>query len=133
VGILIAIRASPNRSPWPRDERHFRWTFAPLSSASFPHSLSRLVPLLVMRLIVGISLLLLGVGSLSCRMESTALSVDRTPPPLEWVRTVDGWERPVSWATSTTRSPRLHPFVVAFGQGLFSALALAVSRRESEC
>jgi hypothetical protein len=85
-----------------------------------------------MRLIVGISLLLLGVGSLSCRMESATISAERTPPPLEWVRTADGWERPVSWATPTTRPPRLHPFVVAFGQGLFSALALTVFRRESQ-
>jgi hypothetical protein len=85
-----------------------------------------------MRLIVGISLLLLGVGTLSCRMESARSSADRSPPPLEWVRTADGWERPIIWSTPTAGAPQLHPFVVALGQGLFSILALAAFREESE-
>jgi hypothetical protein len=85
-----------------------------------------------MRLIVGISLLLLGVGSLSCRMESAMSSADLAPPAFEWVRTADGWERPATWSSPVVRSPQLHPFVVALGQGLFSILALAAFREDSE-
>jgi hypothetical protein len=83
-----------------------------------------------MRLIVGISLLLLGVGSLSCRMEGKLESdVLRASTPA-WVRTVDGWERPGAWRTSCANVPRLHPAVVAAGQGLASILALVAFRRE---
>jgi hypothetical protein len=81
-----------------------------------------------MRLIVGITLLLLGVGSLSCRVEGTTNSKLRTTVP--WVRTVDGWERPNLWYASPARPPQLHPLVVAAGQTLASLLALAAFRRD---
>jgi hypothetical protein len=83
-----------------------------------------------MRLIVGISLLLLGVGTLSCRVESAVSSA--TPPALEWVRTAQGWERPALWSAVPVPTPRLHPLVVALGQGLFSIWALTAFREESE-
>ena len=83
-----------------------------------------------MRLIVGITLLLLGVGSLSCRVEGTTNSKPQTPAP--WVRTVDGWERPNLWYTSPAKPPQLHPLVVAAGQSLASLLALAAFRRDDQ-
>jgi hypothetical protein len=84
-----------------------------------------------MRAIFGISLLLLGLAMLSCRVETIGhgnASVD--PSPVRWVRTVDGWERPDSWFIVAARPPRLHPLVVAAGQGLASLLALAAFRRD---
>ncbi len=78
-----------------------------------------------MRLIVGIALLLLGVGTWSCRVEGLSAEPPRPAAAVDWVRTVDGWERPTAWQPSEVPPPRLHPLVVAFGQGLLSILALA--------
>ena len=83
-----------------------------------------------MRLIAGITFLLIGIGMLSCRVEGTANSIPQSPT--SWVRTVDGWERPNLWHTSPAEPPRLHPAVVAAGQTLASLLALVVFRREQE-
>jgi hypothetical protein len=83
-----------------------------------------------LRLIFGIILLLLGLGTLSCRIG------DAPPPGLrvhtsnKWVRTIDGWERPGSWNLAELREPQLHPTVVAVGQGLISILGLVAYRRE---
>jgi hypothetical protein len=80
------------------------------------------------RAILGISCLLLGVAMLSCRPPLGQSSADRTTAevrPIKWVRTVDGWERPENWTIEAVGPPRLHPLVVAAGQALFSALALA--------
>jgi hypothetical protein len=83
----------------------------------------------IVRLILGITLMLLGVGMLSCRVEGTA--GDRSPvPTAQWVRTVNGWERTDMWREPTAHLPRLHPLVVAAGQGLGSVLALVACRRE---
>lgn len=87
---------------------------------------------LPMRLIVGISLILLGVGSLSCRLEGMAGSATSSPPALDWVRTADGWERPVQWHKTVPHQPRLHPVVVAAGQILASVLALVAFGREKD-
>jgi hypothetical protein len=84
------------------------------------------------RLILGITLLLLGLGMLSCRM-GTAVpepALHANHQSLAWVRTVDGWERPESWATQNVGPPRLHPLVVAAGQGLASLLGLAACQRD---
>ena len=85
-----------------------------------------------MRLIVGISLLLVGVGSLSCRMEGTLESARPRSLAPAWVRTADGWERPNAWLATAPDVPRLHPAIVAAGQGLASLLALVAFRREEE-
>lgn len=85
-----------------------------------------------MRLIIGIALLLLGLGTLSCRLDSAIDSSERTRPTFLWVRTADGWEWPGSWLVTPVKAPRLHPFVVAAGQGLASVLALAAFRRDDE-
>jgi hypothetical protein len=88
--------------------------------------------LLFMRLIIGISLLLLGVGALSCRLES---AIDPTEPPrpaIRWVRTVNGWERPEAWLAAPVRVPQLHPLVVAVGQALVSVWALTAFRCDDE-
>lgn len=77
-----------------------------------------------MRLIVGITLILLGVGSLSCRLEGLSVEPPAQTTSVDWVRTVDGWERP-TWQPSRVPAPRLHPLVVALGQTLLSVLALA--------
>jgi hypothetical protein len=88
-----------------------------------------------MRLIVGIACLLLGMGMLSCRLDgltsSEAAERPTTEPhAAEWVRTVDGWERVDSWYLGEVMPPRLHPLVVAAGQGLLSLLGLALCQRE---
>ena len=44
----------------------------------------------------------------------------------QWVRTVDGWERTELWNVPELHVPRLHPLVVAAGQGLVSVMALVV-------
>lgn len=90
-----------------------------------------------MRLIVGISCLLLGVAMLSCRLEGpTAPREIAKPPAVEWVRTVDGWERPDTWTFSgmapAAGPPPLHPLVVAAAQGLASALALVAFGRDED-
>jgi hypothetical protein len=77
------------------------------------------------RFIVGISLLLLGVGMLLCRVEGVgAREADRPVAASTWVRTVDGWERPDLWVATTAWEPGIHPLVVAAGQGLASVMAL---------
>lgn len=76
-----------------------------------------------MRLILGITLLLLGVGSLSCQIDNP---VGGAPvvSQAQWVRTVAGWERTDLWGAPEPFVPRLHPVVVAAGQGLLSLFAL---------
>jgi hypothetical protein len=84
-----------------------------------------------MRLIVSISLLLFGVGMLSCQVEGTAReTLASAPPAVTWVRTSAGWERPATWLSVPPAPPTLHPLVVAAGQGLVSILALAACSRE---
>jgi hypothetical protein len=85
-----------------------------------------------MRLIIGISLLLLGVGTLSCRLEGTTGATPKPTHSIAWVRTTDGWERPGDWYVTYATTPRLHPLVVAAGQGLVSILALVAFRDEEE-
>jgi hypothetical protein len=85
-----------------------------------------------MRLILGISLLLLGVGTLSCRVEVFSAQPLQACCATEWIRTADGWERAGSWTIDTVEPPRLHPFVIAAGQGLVSLLALAAFQREAK-
>jgi len=83
-----------------------------------------------MRLIVGITFVLVGVATLSCHVEGTA-NPNRQMANA-WVRTVDGWERPALWYATPAPPPQLHPMVLAAGQGLASILALAVfSRHEN--
>lgn len=83
-----------------------------------------------MRAIVGISLLLLAMGMLLCRAEGLAARGPREPVAGQWVRTVDGWERTDTWSVAAVPPGRLHPLVVAAGQGLASLLALAACQRE---
>jgi hypothetical protein len=80
-----------------------------------------------MRLIVGITLLLVGVGTLSCRLEGSRRSAPPIQPTSAWVRTVDGWERPSGWFAPPSDPPSLHPLVVAAGQALVSVLALVAA------
>ena len=51
-------------------------------------------------------------------------------PARQWVRTVDGWERPEMWHAPDLYVPRLHPLVVAAGQGLVSVLGLVACARQ---
>jgi hypothetical protein len=76
------------------------------------------------RFIVGISLLVLGVGMLSCRMEGVGAHGAEKPHTSTWVRTVDGWERSDRWAVTPVWEPGVHPLVVAVGQALMSVMAL---------
>lgn len=77
-----------------------------------------------MRLILGITLLLLGLGSLSCQVAGSVGDGPVTTSARQWVRTVDGWERTDLWRAADLYRPRLHPLVVAAGQGLVSVLGL---------
>ena len=81
-----------------------------------------------------LSLLLLAVGTFAAVVEPAAVTGKRTermPPPLEWVRTVDGWERPASWQPPEPVSPALHPLVVAgfVGMAAIAGLLVGPSRR----
>src|SRR6185369_4881600 len=71
-----------------------------------------------LRLILGITLLLLGLGTLSCQVQDSVGDGPVIPSVGKWVRTVDGWERPELWNAPELFAPRLHPLVVAAGQGL---------------
>ena len=86
-----------------------------------------------MRLIVGITLLLLGIGMWSCQVKGTT---SRNGPYSQvgvWVRTADGWERSDSWQYGNAGGPpRLHPLVVAAGQGLVSLLGLVAFGRDED-
>lgn len=95
-----------------------------------------------MRLIFGIICLLFGMGMLSCQMEGPAQTEAHKPtsrraatssaPNIAWVRTVDGWERADSWNVGEVVPPRLHPLVVAAGQGLLSLLGLVACQRDGD-
>lgn len=85
-----------------------------------------------MRLIVGIVLLLVGTGTLSCRLDGLAVDLPAHSYDVEWVRTVDGWERTDAWLPVEVSPLRLHPLIVASGQALLSVLALAVYATEGE-
>jgi hypothetical protein len=80
-----------------------------------------------MRSILGILLLLLGLGLLSFRIEGRSADLAIPQQQLEWVRTVDGWERPNNWVTSLAEPPAVHPLLVAAGQALVSLFALAAA------
>jgi hypothetical protein len=91
------------------------------------------LPLLPVRAIFGISCLLLGVALLACRMESSAdVAEPYVASEERWVRTAVGWERPDSWYLEPVGPRRLHPLVVAAGQGLVSVLGLVVFGRDEE-
>lgn len=81
-----------------------------------------------MRLILGITLLLLGAAQLSCNWDVPVVSAQATQRG-QWVRTVDGWERTEAWFVPGIRPIKLHPLVVAAGQGMLSVLALAAFQR----
>jgi hypothetical protein len=74
------------------------------------------------RLILGISFLLLGFGTFLCQVEG--LNARSVPPHAAWVRTTDGWERYGSWQIDSVSPPPIHPLVVAAGQGLVSLFVL---------
>jgi hypothetical protein len=80
---------------------------------------------LPVRLILGISLLLLGFGTLSCRVDVLSAQVPQPQTEFDWVRTADGWERLGSWQAESPPRPHVHPLVIAAGQLLGSVLALA--------
>ncbi len=80
-----------------------------------------------MRLILGISLLLMGALRLSCDWDVRADGAQGSRG--QWVRTVEGWERTDAWFAQQAEPVKLHPLVVAAGQGLLSVLALAALQR----
>jgi hypothetical protein len=82
-------------------------------------------------------LLLLGLGSLSCQVQDSIGEGPVVTPAGQWVRTVDGWERTELWNAPDLYVPRLHPLVVAAGQGLVSVMGLVIcagdGRAERRC
>jgi hypothetical protein len=86
-----------------------------------------------MRSILGITLLLFALGLLSFRIEGRSADLARGQRPLEWVRTVDGWEQPLNnWRPSLAEPPAVHPLLVAAGQTLISFFALAAAASSSD-
>ncbi len=77
-------------------------------------------------------LLLLGLGNLSCQMEGSTGERPVVAPAVQWVRTAHGWERPDRWERTELHVPRLHPFVVAAGQGLFSVFGLMLCASDGQ-
>jgi len=84
-----------------------------------------------MRLIVGIVLVLVGIGSVFCRLELLSADVPAQMEPAPWVRTVDGWERSDSWYRPMSSPPTLHPLVVAAAELLISVSALVACSGDS--
>ena len=80
-----------------------------------------------MRAILGILLLVCGVALTAYRIEGQASEAEVAVVHFEWVRTVDGWERPTRWTLSRVEPPAVHPIVVAAGQVLVSMLALVAA------
>ena len=74
--------------------------------------------------------MLVGFGTLSCRVEGLAARGPERPQLSPWVRTADGWERTDSWHEERLSPPAVHPLVVAAGQGLLSVLALVAWQRD---
>lgn len=81
--------------------------------------------IVAVRPIIGIAFLLLGIGTWSCRWDKLAADATAVSSDVRWVRTADGWERSDVGRSTVVSPPRLHPLVVALGQGMFSVLALA--------
>jgi hypothetical protein len=79
-----------------------------------------------MRLIAGILLLILGIGSISCRWQGASGNLSGTSPSIPWVRTASGWERLDPNEATFAGPPTLHPLVVASGEALASILGLAL-------
>jgi hypothetical protein len=76
---------------------------------------------------------------LACRVESSGdhfVDGDKAPfdqaqgrqavVEVQWVRTVDGWERAGSWFVEPVGRPALHPLLVAAGQLMVSVMGLVV-------
>jgi len=81
------------------------------------------------RLVIGFSLILWGIGSLACQVEGTPMSKAATSRATvtidgHWVRTADGWEKTGQWTLGPQHAPTLHPLVVASLEGMFSLLSL---------
>src|SRR5438045_2569572 len=74
----------------------------------------------IVRPILGIALLLVGVGTLSCRVAGPSASGPILTSSRQWVRTANGWERTDMWEIAAVSEPGLHPLVVAAAQGLVS-------------
>ncbi len=68
---------------------------------------------------------------LSCRVEGLTARESDQAAASRWVRTAQGWERPDRWVTTPAWDPRVHPLVVAAGQGLASVMALVAFRRDA--
>lgn len=81
-----------------------------------------------MRTIFLLALLLVLVGTVAATMPGsegpTTDPSDAQPASLEWVRTRDGWERPLDWIPPLRTHATMHPFVVASFLGLSSMLVL---------
>jgi hypothetical protein len=114
--VLTCCRLSALRGTGPiSDSRPKRASLPAFSLSETPNP---------MRLIVGISLVLIGVGSVLCEVECESAGPVPTSGGTGWVRTTDGWECPQSWHADSASQPRIHPLVVAAGQGLVSIFAL---------
>ena len=86
------------------------------------------------RLVIGFSLILWGIGWLACQVEGTPVSkaaMNKTPMSKatvtaddHWVRTTDGWEKTGQWMHGPLHAPTLHPLVIASLEGMLSFMAL---------
>ena len=80
-----------------------------------------------MRAILGILLLLLGLGLVSCRFESQSADFENRGSQSDWVRTVDGWQKTNNWIPSLAAPPAVHPLTIAAAQVLVSLFALTAA------
>ncbi len=93
----------------------------------FPSSLFSWI---AMRLILGITLFLIGSGMWACRLEGLAVDTPLDQGASTWVRTADGWESMETWYVEADPPLRLHPLTVAAGQCLLSLLALVAYSKQ---
>jgi hypothetical protein len=80
-----------------------------------------------MRTFCGILLCVCGVAVAACRIEGHSSEAEVTLVHFDWVRTVDGWERPTQWTITRVERPAVHPAVVAAGQVFVSLFALVAA------
>lgn len=89
---------------------------------------ARQLPIYVpVRLILLLVVLLLTIGSIAASFDAPPTAREmNTPQPteFEWVRTAEGWQRPVSWGSFEETPPPMHPGVVASLIALTSLWAL---------
>jgi hypothetical protein len=85
-----------------------------------------------MRSIFSIVFVLSAIGLASCRFENQSADFEMERSQIDWVRTVDGWQKSTDWIPSLAPPPAVHPLTVAAAQLLVSLFALTAACRPGD-